>query len=272
MDRAEDLGAIVPRLREKLMADPPEAKEPSASPAGTFCVGDRKLGQECSFCSRQRNFANCGLYRRRWRELLELSQIPPRYWNAADLFTHPPRPLAGAYRQVANFIANLGKALSAGQGLLLKGPPGSSKTTVAAAVAMQVFQLRARSALTNPWTKPAASPVLFVPVAKLLDKLFTLKAVETREWALYEERLLQVPLLILDDLGAEHPEGWVQTKIDSLIAERYNAKKSLIITTNLRSGELLDRYAARIMDRLYESVREINLELTETLRSPPSPP
>ncbi len=132
---------------------------------------------------------------------------------------------------------------------------------------MEVFRLRCHPALANTWTKPATSPVLFVPVAKLLDKLFTLKAVETREWALYEERLLRVPLLILDDLGAEHPEGWVQTKIDSLIAERYNAKKSLVITTNLRSAELLNHYASRVMDRLYESVLEINL-VAETLRNP----
>ncbi len=260
----------MPRLQNKVAAIPTE-KAPAAAGSGAYCPGDKRLGQDCAFCSRSRNFTGCGLYRRRWRELLEFSQIPPRYWNAADLFSRPPQQLTGAYREVAGFMANLPAALPAGNGLLLKGRPGTSKTTVAVAVAMEVLRLRCHPALANPWTKPAASPVLFVPVAKLLDKLFTLKAVETREWALYEQRLLQVPLLILDDLGAEHPEGWVQTKIDSLISERYNAKKSLVITTNLRSAELLDRYAGRVMDRLYESVLEINL-VAETLRNPPETP
>ncbi|MEG3070197.1 MAG: hypothetical protein RQM92_04600 [Candidatus Syntrophopropionicum ammoniitolerans] len=68
----------------------------------------------------------------------------------------------------------------------------------------------------------------FITMSALLDNIFTLKAISPGKWAQFEQQLRETPLLVLDDLGSEHTEGWVLTKVDAIIAERYN----LCLATN----------------------------------------
>jgi DNA replication protein DnaC len=98
---------------------------------------------------------------------------------------------------------------------------------------------------------------LFVPMASLLDNIFTLKAKNVEEWASYENKIRKTGLLILDDLGAEHTEGWVLTKVDAIISERYNRCGPIIITTNLSAEQLKKTYAERIVDRLRSTSKTI---------------
>ena len=52
------------------------------------------------------------------------------------------------------------------------------------------------------------------------------------------ERLTSVDLLHIDDLGAEKRSDWVLEQLYALINERYEAQRSVLITTNLRHEEL----------------------------------
>jgi DNA replication protein DnaC len=56
-----------------------------------------------------------------------------------------------------------------------------------------------------------------------------------------------VPLLLLDDLGAEYNTGWVQEKLETIIDYRYMNSLSLIVTTNKTLGELSQRIRSRLM-------------------------
>ena len=94
---------------------------------------------------------------------------------------------------------------------------------------------------------------MFLTMPSLLDTLFTLKDTNREEWARFEDRLRNVGILLLDDLGAEHSEGWVHTKIDAIVSERYNRMKPIIITSNLTSERLAKTYAARIFDRIRQT-------------------
>ena len=47
------------------------------------------------------------------------------------------------------------------------------------------------------------------------------------------ERLTAVDLLHIDDLGAEKRSDWVLEQLYALINERYEAQRSVLITTNL---------------------------------------
>ena len=58
--------------------------------------------------------------------------------------------------------------------------------------------------------------------------------------------LCEVPLLVLDDLGAESATAWAQEKLDTLIDYRYIHRFPLVVTTNLP----LDKLSARIASRL----------------------
>ena len=67
-------------------------------------------------------------------------------------------------------------------------------------------------------------------------------------------------LLILDDLGKEKPTEWALQTIYSIIDNRYNALKPVIVTTNYTASDLIKRFtvgndsqtANAIVDRLYE--------------------
>ena len=77
-----------------------------------------------------------------------------------------------------------------------------------------------------------------------------MKEGNVEEWLAFERKLKNTSLLILDDLGAEYQKGWVSTKIDAIISERYNRCRPTIITTNLSLAQMKETYAERIIDRL----------------------
>jgi len=65
------------------------------------------------------------------------------------------------------------------------------------------------------------------------------------------DALLDADLLILDDLGAEFSTQFTQAVVYNLINTRLNREKPTIISTNLTSQELEDKYSQRVVSRLY---------------------
>jgi len=61
------------------------------------------------------------------------------------------------------------------------------------------------------------------------------------------KRFCNVPLLVLDDLGAEVPKPWVQEKLETLIDYRLMNKLSLVVTTNKSMDELSPRMSSRLV-------------------------
>jgi DNA replication protein DnaC len=64
--------------------------------------------------------------------------------------------------------------------------------------------------------------------------------------------LQDVDLLVIDDLGAEHSNNWVQEKLFSILNSRLG--KSTIITTNLEPLELDKTYTKRVSDRIFDKL------------------
>ncbi len=65
----------------------------------------------------------------------------------------------------------------------------------------------------------------------------------------YEARFdmfLNVPLLVLDDLGTENPTPWVQEKLDTIVDYRLMHGLNLVVTTNFGYEELPVRIASRL--------------------------
>lgn len=157
-----------------------------------------------------------------------------------------PQSLQESYFQVKEFANHLQTNLKDGRGLLLKGSVGTLKTSLAVAV------LRKHLASSGNGR--------FMTLSSLLDNIFTLKAKSQDQWARYEQEIRETPLLVLDDLGAEYTEGWVLTKVDAIISERYNRCRSVIITTNLSAEQLRGIYAERVIDRLRTTLKVINFK------------
>ena len=58
--------------------------------------------------------------------------------------------------------------------------------------------------------------------------------------------MLNVPLLVLDDLGVEYRTDWVQEKLDTIIDYRLMQGLPLVVTTNKPLDELPFRIASRL--------------------------
>ena len=67
----------------------------------------------------------------------------------------------------------------------------------------------------------------------------------------YDERfeaIRTVPLLVLDDLGAESPTPWAQEKLFQIINHRYNEQLPTIITSNVDLDDMDRRIRSRLCD------------------------
>jgi DNA replication protein DnaC len=119
--------------------------------------------------------------------------------------------------------------------LVLLGGYGAGKTHLAAAIANY------RVALGHP--------VLFVVVPDLLDYLRATFSPNS-DTGLDErmETIREIPLLILDDLGAHNSTPWAQEKMFQILNHRYNSRLPTVITTNQRLEELDPRIASRLAD------------------------
>jgi DNA replication protein DnaC len=78
------------------------------------------------------------------------------------------------------------------------------------------------------------------------------------------DMFLNVPLLVLDDLGTENPTPWVQEKLDTIIDYRLMHGLATIITSNLA----LDQMPERIGSRLLRTGKVVTINAGEHRRSP----
>ena len=123
--------------------------------------------------------------------------------------------------------------------LVLAGDVGTGKSYLACALLRRRLE--------------RGQPGRFVSVADLMDELkarFGDGAAEQSE--AYFDRLASEPLLVLDDVGAEHNTEWSAQRVAALIDRRYRSEAPTIITTNLTHQELAVRYGKRLADRLNE--------------------
>ncbi|MEG1993739.1 MAG: ATP-binding protein, partial [Oscillospiraceae bacterium] len=65
------------------------------------------------------------------------------------------------------------------------------------------------------------------------------------------QMVLESDLLILDDLGTEHLTQFTRSVIYNIINTRIIEKKPTIISTNLETNELMEKYTDRIVSRLF---------------------
>jgi DNA replication protein DnaC len=180
------------------------------------------------------------------------SVIPPRYRGVS--FDRPPvsdmaRDLAtkAALAEVQAFVDELDERLDAGRGLWIFGDTGTGKTTLA--------MLISKAALES------GRSVAIYSLPKLLARIRRTYDSEPGgdSYLSFFERLTAVDLLHIDDLGAEKRSDWVLEQLYALINERYEAQRSVLITTNLPHDELEEQIGSRTVSRLSQMCDEVPL-------------
>lgn len=197
-------------------------------------------GQVTQTISKPINWEYYGIYKRFQNVELETMNIAAENANAFEV--------------IKEYASNVVENLNQGLGLIIKGPVGTGKTTAAIAIMKEAI-------------KRKKSPY-FISMISLLDKLMSFRDQEERYE--FEQRIKNCPLLVLDDLGGEYigknkDDSWMLKRIMSIIAERHQRSKSIIITTNLPIKELAERYDQRAIDRI-RSTNQIITLLGESLR------
>jgi DNA replication protein DnaC len=173
--------------------------------------------------------------------------IPKRYYDMSFTWLKEngtfPKENAEAYRIVNNYRQHLEENLSTGKGLILRGPAGTGKTSLGVCLLKEALAI--------------GKGGLMISMPNLLDNMLTLSKGDSVAFMSYEQKLRNVPLLLLDDFGAEYSKSeWVAAKVESIIIDRYNRMRPIILTTNYSEGWTKDHYSQRIYDRLRGEYQE----------------
>ena len=127
-------------------------------------------------------------------------------------------------RQVRAFTRSIEENLEAGRGLWFDGPVGTGKTSLAILVAKAA--------------KDAGRSYAVFPVPRLLAEIKrTFDRDASDSYMGFFRRLCTVDLLVLDDLGAEKQTEWVLEQLYSIVNERWQDRRSIVVTTNLPDSD-----------------------------------
>ena len=148
-----------------------------------------------------------------------------------------PKENTEAYDVVKKYSDNLKANLDSGKGLILRGPAGTGKTSLGVCLLKEALEI--------------GKGCLMISMPNLLDNMLTLSKGDSVEFMSYEQKLRNIPLLLLDDFGAEYSKSeWVAAKVESIIIDRYNRMKPIILTTNYSDAWTEKNYSQRVYDRL----------------------
>lgn len=140
-------------------------------------------------------------------------------------------------------------------GLFFTGPVGSGKTYLACCIA--------NSLLAQNKT------LLFIVVPDLLDQIkatYDTNRTNTVTEIELLETAREVPLLILDDLGAHNYTDWTRNKIFSIINYRLNYLLPTIITSNINLEDLDEYLGERTTSRIFQMCHPYRLLVDVDIR------
>jgi DNA replication protein DnaC len=163
--------------------------------------------------------------------LIQAAGIPPRYrrcrlsnFHVSSGRSRQEPQLLAARKAAQDYVDEfLQEGVGFRQsGLLFVGPEGVGKTHLAVAVLLELierFQLRGRF-------------VEFTSLIHQLQSTFDSDSQESKRQLL--DPLSEIPLLVLDELGAQQPTPWVKDILYLIINARYTRRLPTLFTTNYR--------------------------------------
>ncbi len=174
------------------------------------------------------------------RRARSLSATIPRRYRGVSFerppVTEMPRPQVDVVRR---YVRRLDERLADGRGLWFFGSVGTGKTTLAMLVSRHALDARRTVAIYS-------LPRLLAEIRE------TFEDVRPGAYTSLIDRLTDVDLLHVDDLGAEKTSPWVLEQLYAIVNARYEAERSMVVTTNLDRDALAAQIGERTVSRLEE--------------------
>jgi DNA replication protein DnaC len=202
------------------------------APGGWFCLC--RAGRQ-ALERHQRAARSAGIER-----LFGASRIPTRFAELdLDTFPQQHRAQREALEVCRHFVEH-GIAPDGREGLLFVGPYGRGKTGLAIATLRERIR--------------RGDAGIFTTTVDLMDAIY---ASLERDAEVKHRELLEMvtgcDVLVLDDLGREHPTDFVNVKLFQVVNARHDWMRRTIFTTNLDGGaQLPDRLGQPIYQRIVE--------------------
>lgn len=155
---------------------------------------------------------------------------------ASWTFENDDRKLPTISDAMQRYVDNFPKYIKNGKGLLLHGTVGTGKTYYASCIANRLIDRGYDVKMTN-----------FARLTNQIQGTFEKQEVI--------DELSDYHLVVIDDLGAERQNEYMQEMVFNIIDSRYRSGLPFIITTNLTLGEIKqpkDIRCSRIYDRIIE--------------------
>jgi DNA replication protein DnaC len=168
------------------------------------------------------------------------SVIPRRYRDVSLEIARNDGVNPVVLKVVGDFLEEIGSRLDKGHGLWLAGGVGAGKTALAMLVSKTALE--------------AGRTVAIYSLPKLLARIRATyeKDLGGDSYTQFFDRLISVDLLHVDDLGVEKRSDWVLEQLYSVVNERYETQRSMVVTTNLEQPALEEQIGERTVSRLIE--------------------
>jgi len=159
-------------------------------------------------------------------------KVPPRWsgWSIDQL----PKPLQLEANQW------ISEGFDNAENLILSGPTGSGKTSMAYAIGKVIYSLGHK---VKVWS-----------AAELFDEMRT-----AEQSKVVLQSVKSSPLLILDDLGSERKTEWVEERLFLIVDFRWQWRLPMIVTTNLTPETFQEKVSERVTSRLFEDCQYITV-------------
>ena len=143
-------------------------------------------------------------------------------------------------RPVRTFVERIEQNVDEGRGLWFAGDVGTGKTSLAMLVSLAAERV--------------GHSVAIYPVTRLLAEIKDTYDSQTGgNYMRLFRRLCAVDLLHLDDLGTEKRTDWVLEQLYSIVNERWQDERSIVVTTNITDlDQLREQIGPRTVSRLLE--------------------
>jgi DNA replication protein DnaC len=176
-----------------------------------------------------------------------LSNAIPKKYRGVSFDRPPITDMPAATVQVVRaYLRNLDQRLEEGRGLWLYGDVGTGKTTLAMLVSKTALE--------------AGRSVAIYSLPRLLAEIRdTYEEGSRHSYTDLLDRLAEVDLLHIDDVGTEKTSPWVLEQLYAIVNSRYEEQRSIVLTTNLDREALAEQINPRTVSRLEEMCEELPL-------------